>query len=79
MQPAEKGRSPLRQIARGYGRHDRLQLLAGDRIGGAEIRVTAEQTNLEQQPLQVEQPRITMELPVGFAGPGAADATVQGR
>ena len=79
MQPAQEGRSPLRQIARRQGRDDRLQLLAGDRIGGVELRVTAEQANQKEQPLQIEQARVTMQLPVGFAGPGAADAPVQRR
>ena len=42
MQPHEESRSPLRQIARRQGRDDRLQLLAGDRIGGVELGVTAQ-------------------------------------
>ena len=79
MQPHEESRSPLRQIARRQGRDDRLQLLAADWIGGGELRVTAEQANQEKQPLQIEQARVAMQLPVGLAGPGAADAPLQCR
>ena len=79
MQPAEEGRSPLCQIPLRQWRDDPLQLLSGDRIAGVELRVTAEHSNQKQQPLQIEQARVAMELPMGLAGPGAADAAVQRR
>ena len=79
MQPAQEDGSPLRQIPLRQGRHDPLQQLSGDWIGGVELGVTAQQANQKQQPLQIEQPRVAMELPVGFTGPGATDAAVQRR
>ena len=47
MQPAQEGCCPLRQIARGQRRHNRLQLLAGEGITGVELGVSAEQADQE--------------------------------
>ena len=67
------------EIARRQWRHDRLQLLAVMGIGGVELRVPAEQADQKQPPLQIEQARVAMEVPMGLAGPGDADAAVQRR
>ena len=77
VQPAQVGGGLIRQVALRQGRHDRFQLRPGGGIGGGEFWVGGEQPQQLQQPLQIQQARVAVQLEALLAVAGRADAVIE--
>ena len=77
MKPPQHGPGPIRQVALGQRRHDRLQLGGGDGIGGGQVRIAAQQAQQVEQAFEIQQAGVAMALHLPLPVGGRADALVE--